>query len=148
MVIFWGENKLTLLYKLHTDYFSLCQSVSVVPWRDILKYLQKCEGCTHFCDSLYIVKDNYNRVDLWQLDAWHQSCSPRWADMIHMSVWLRKRPREDEIDYVTKRNAQWGLMLFKKQLLRRWQRSNLICYACSQVWAKITFQGIWLGDDS
>ena len=25
--LFWGDNKLTLLYKLHTDYFSLCQSV-------------------------------------------------------------------------------------------------------------------------
>ena len=25
--LFWGDNKLTLLYKLHSDYFSLCQSV-------------------------------------------------------------------------------------------------------------------------
>ena len=55
--LFWGENKLTLLHKLHTDDFSLCQSdhfVSVVPWRNILKYLQKYEGCTHFYDTLYI----------------------------------------------------------------------------------------------
>ena len=52
--LFWGENKLTLLYKLHTDIVSKCHFVSVVPWRDILKYLQKCEGCTHFCDTLYI----------------------------------------------------------------------------------------------
>ena len=33
---------------------SKCHFVSVVPWRDILKYLQKCEGCTHFCETLYI----------------------------------------------------------------------------------------------
>ena len=33
---------------------SKCHFVSVVPWRNILKYLQKCEGCTHFCDTLYI----------------------------------------------------------------------------------------------
>ena len=33
---------------------SKCHFISVVPWRDILKYLQKCEGCTHFCDTLYI----------------------------------------------------------------------------------------------
>ena len=32
---------------------SKCHFVSVVPWRDILKYLQKCEGCTHFYDTLY-----------------------------------------------------------------------------------------------
>ena len=50
--LFWGENKLTLVYKLHTDYFSLCQIVilSVLS----LKYLQKCERCTHFCDTLYM----------------------------------------------------------------------------------------------
>ena len=62
--LFWGENKLTLLYNLHTDYFSLCQSVisSVFSHEeytphisvDILKYLQRCEGCAHFCDTLYI----------------------------------------------------------------------------------------------
>ena len=28
----------------------------VVPWKDIIKYLQKCEGCTHFCEILYVVK--------------------------------------------------------------------------------------------
>ena len=33
---------------------SKCHFVSVFPWRDILKYLQKYEGCTHFCDTLYI----------------------------------------------------------------------------------------------
>ena len=33
---------------------SKCHFVSVVPQKDILKYLQKCEECTHFCDTLYI----------------------------------------------------------------------------------------------
>ena len=33
---------------------SKCHFVCVVPWRDILKYLQKFEGCTHFCDTLNI----------------------------------------------------------------------------------------------
>ncbi len=27
---------------------------SVVTLKDIIKYLQKCEGCTHFCEILYI----------------------------------------------------------------------------------------------
>ena len=36
--------------------------VSVVPWRDILEYLQKCEGSTHFCDTLYIYIYIYNKI--------------------------------------------------------------------------------------
>ena len=42
--LFWGENKLTLLYKLHTDYFSLCQSVilSVLSHEEI--YLNICRN--------------------------------------------------------------------------------------------------------
>ncbi len=27
---------------------------SIVPWKDILNVLPKCEGCTHFCEILYI----------------------------------------------------------------------------------------------
>ncbi len=27
---------------------------SVVTWKDIIKYLQKCEGCTYFCEILYM----------------------------------------------------------------------------------------------
>ena len=47
MVIFWvilRENKLTLLYKLHTDYFSLCLSVilSVLSHEEI--YLNICRN--------------------------------------------------------------------------------------------------------
>ncbi len=56
--LFWGESKCTLLYKLYTYYFTLYQSVissGVVTWKDIIKYLQKCERCTHFCDILYII---------------------------------------------------------------------------------------------
>ena len=34
---------------------SKCHFVSVVSWGDILKYRQKCEGCTHFCDTLYLL---------------------------------------------------------------------------------------------
>ncbi len=31
-----------------------CNFFSVVTWKDIIKYLQKCEGCTHFCEILYV----------------------------------------------------------------------------------------------
>ncbi len=27
-----------------------CHFVTVVTWKGIIKYLQKCEGCTHFCE--------------------------------------------------------------------------------------------------
>ncbi len=31
-----------------------CHFFSVVTWKYIIKYLQKCEGCTHFCEILCI----------------------------------------------------------------------------------------------
>ncbi len=31
-----------------------CHFFSVVTWKDIIKYLQKCVGCTHFCEILYV----------------------------------------------------------------------------------------------
>ncbi len=31
-----------------------CHFFSVVTLKDKIKYLQKCEGCTHFCEILYI----------------------------------------------------------------------------------------------
>ncbi len=31
-----------------------CHFFSVVTLKDIIKYLQKCEGCTHFCQILYV----------------------------------------------------------------------------------------------
>ncbi len=31
-----------------------CNLFSVVTWKDLIKYLQKCEGFTHFCEILYI----------------------------------------------------------------------------------------------
>ncbi len=31
-----------------------CNYFSVVTWKDTIKYLQKCEGCTHFCEILYM----------------------------------------------------------------------------------------------
>ena len=33
-----------------------CHFFRVVPWKDIIKYLQKYEGCTHFCETLYVLK--------------------------------------------------------------------------------------------
>jgi len=31
-----------------------CHFFSVVTWKDLIKYLQKQDGCTHFCEILYI----------------------------------------------------------------------------------------------
>ncbi len=39
---------------LTTLYCSKVSFVSVVTWKAIIKYLQKCEWCTHFCELLYI----------------------------------------------------------------------------------------------
>ncbi len=31
-----------------------CHFFSVVTWKDIITCLQNCEGCTHFCEMLYV----------------------------------------------------------------------------------------------
>ncbi len=59
--LFWGDSKCTLLYKLYTVYSLLyivakCHFFSVVTWKDIIKYLQKCEGryCMYVCKYIYM----------------------------------------------------------------------------------------------
>ncbi len=57
-VLFWGDSKFThtFIQAVHSLLYTVakCHFFSVVPWKDIIKYLQKCEGCTHFCEMLYI----------------------------------------------------------------------------------------------
>ncbi len=52
---------LSLLYIVAKYHF-----FSVVTWKDIIKYLQKCEGCTHFCEILYIPYKKYCDGIIWQ----------------------------------------------------------------------------------
>ncbi len=62
--LFWGDSKFTLLYKLYFTLYSLlyivakCHFFSVVTWKDIIKYLSKYEGYTHFCEILYVLQYN------------------------------------------------------------------------------------------
>ncbi len=54
-VILRGQQMYTVIKAVHSLLYIVtkCHFFSVVTWRDILKYLQKCEGCTHFCEILY-----------------------------------------------------------------------------------------------
>lgn len=63
-VILRGQQIYTVIQAVHSLLYIVakCHFFSVVTWKDILKYLQKCEGCTHFCEILYIL--NY---------CWHWS---------------------------------------------------------------------------
>lgn len=45
--LFSEDNKYTLLNKMYSDYFK-CRLYSVVPWKDMTEYLQKCEGILTF----------------------------------------------------------------------------------------------------
>ncbi len=49
----------TVIQAVHSPLYIVakCHFFSVVTWKDIIKYLQKCEGCTHFCEILYISTD-------------------------------------------------------------------------------------------
>ncbi len=47
----------TVIQAVHSLLYSVakCYLFSVVIRQDIIKYLQECEGCTHFCEMLYIL---------------------------------------------------------------------------------------------
>ncbi len=55
-VILRGQQIYTVIQAVHSLLYTVVKShfFSVVTWKDIIKYLQKCEGCTHFCKILYI----------------------------------------------------------------------------------------------
>ncbi len=49
-----GQQIYTVIQAVHLllSIVEKCHFFSVVTWKDIIKYLQKCEGCTHFCEIL------------------------------------------------------------------------------------------------
>ncbi len=55
-VILRAQQIYTVIQAVHSLLYIVakCNFFSVVTWKDIIKYLQKCEGCTHFCEILYI----------------------------------------------------------------------------------------------
>ncbi len=54
-VILRGQLIYTVIQAVHSLLYIVakCNFFSVVTWKDI-RYLQKCEGCTHFCEIVYI----------------------------------------------------------------------------------------------
>ncbi len=60
MAVCWvtlrGQRIYTVIQAVHTLLYIVekCHFFSVETWKDIIKYLQKCEGCTHSCEILYI----------------------------------------------------------------------------------------------
>ncbi len=55
-VILRGQQIYTVLQAVHSLLYIVakCHFFSVVTWKDIIKCLQTCEGCTHFCEILYV----------------------------------------------------------------------------------------------
>ncbi len=55
-VILKGQQIYTVKRVVHSLLYTVakCNFFSVVTWNDIIKYLHKCEGCTQFCEILYI----------------------------------------------------------------------------------------------
>ncbi len=77
-VILRGQQFYTVIQAVHSLLYIVakCHFFSVVTWKDIIKYLQKCEGCTHVREILYI-----SHVSL---------CSICW---VWVSKWRSRRPR-------------------------------------------------------
>ncbi len=55
-VILKGQQIYTVIQAVHSLLYTVakCHLFSVVTWKYIMKYWQKCEGCTHFCEILNI----------------------------------------------------------------------------------------------
>ncbi len=55
-VILRGQLIYTVIQAVHSLFYIVAKFnfFSVVTWKDILRYLQKYEGCIHFCEILYI----------------------------------------------------------------------------------------------
>ncbi len=55
-VILRGQQIFTVMQAVQSLLYIVakCHFFSVVAWKDIIKYLQRFEGCTHFCEILYI----------------------------------------------------------------------------------------------
>jgi len=55
-VILRGKQINTVIQAVHSLLYIVakCHFFSAVTWKEIIKYLQKCEGCTHFSEILYI----------------------------------------------------------------------------------------------
>ncbi len=61
MAVCWDILRGQQIYTVIQTIYSLlyivakCNFFSVVTWKYIITYLQKFEGCTHFCEILYII---------------------------------------------------------------------------------------------
>ncbi len=55
-VLSYFEQIYTVIQALHSLLYIVakCHFFSVVTWKDIIKYLEQCERCTHFCEILYV----------------------------------------------------------------------------------------------
>ncbi len=55
-VILRGQQMYTFIQAVHSLLYIVakCNFFSVATWNDIIQYLHKCKGCTHFCEILYI----------------------------------------------------------------------------------------------
>ena len=113
MVIFWAENKLTLLYKLHTDYFSLCQSViwSVLSHeeiylnicrnvRDVLTFVIHCV-CVYIYIYIYIYIysyiHTYSSIFIYFTNVWNSLFSPSYERELEVDMPLNKETKLNQV---------------------------------------------------
>ena len=70
-VILSGQQIDTVIQAVHSLIYIVakCNFFSVVTWKDIIKYLQKCEGCTHFCEILNVYECELRTLDYKLLEG-------------------------------------------------------------------------------
>ncbi len=101
-VILRGQQIYTVIQTVHSLLYIVakCNFFSVVTWKDIIKYLQTCEGCTcegctHFCEIyVYIVcEDAVGREWIGSREQW-TLCQPKHSSYIELAsnelvIWIK-----------------------------------------------------------
>ncbi len=85
-VILRGQQIDTVIQAVHSLLYIVakCHFFSVVTWKDIIKYLQKCEGCTHFCEILYLHPYYHHANSIWS-ESWSPAPLAALLDFGHNS---------------------------------------------------------------
>ena len=75
-----------------------CHFFGVVPWQDIIKYLLKCEGCTHFCEILYLYSIYKTHVIFFQISFFFEIKENQQVALEHLkSYTLRCEKWRDNV---------------------------------------------------
>ncbi len=87
-VILRGQQIYTVIQAVHSLLYIVAKwhFFSIVTWKYIIKYLQKCEGCTHFCE-IYL-RNTFSKSKIHILMEKHQTVQSLAKPKDSCNVWM------------------------------------------------------------